>query len=179
MSYFQRIQNKAASEEQLLAANTIQFAKTDPLGIMPKKSTEGAIGFDVYSPMDVEIKPETGTIVPTYIAMELPEQFLIETSVGPLFLEVGLWVLPRSSMPLKGIYVSNSPGLVDRDYLAGKDKTGIGVILENRGTENFQIKRGDRIAQFVFVVSFAPVLEEIELKELGKSTHGGFGSTGV
>ena len=67
--------------------------------------------------------------------------------------------------------IRDSPGTIDSDY-----RGELGVILFNTGTENYRVSHGDRIAQIivspVVKATFAPV------KDLNKSSRGGFGSTG-
>jgi dUTP pyrophosphatase len=83
-------------------------------------------------------------------------------------------VRPRSGLALKhGITCLNTPGTIDSDY-----RGEVKVILANLGSEPFDVRRGERIAQLVP----APVLQsnfrEVEL--LGETSRGagGFGSTG-
>ena len=72
------------------------------------------------------------------------------------------------------ITVLNSPGTIDSDY-----RGEIGVILINHGEEKFEINRGMRIAQIVFLK--LPEIEIIESKTLSQTDRGegGFGSTGL
>jgi dUTP pyrophosphatase len=83
-------------------------------------------------------------------------------------------VRPRSGLALKhGITCLNTPGTIDSDY-----RGEVKVILANLGTEPFEVRRGERIAQLVP----APVLrahfaEVHELEETARGS-GGFGSTG-
>jgi dUTP pyrophosphatase len=74
---------------------------------------------------------------------------------------------------MHGITVLNSPGTIDSDY-----RGEIKVLLINLGENDFEIKKGDRIAQAVV----APVIQAkfIEVEELGdtKRGRGGFGGTG-
>jgi deoxyuridine 5''-triphosphate nucleotidohydrolase (dut) len=81
---------------------------------------------------------------------------------------------PRSGLALKhGITLANAPGTIDSDY-----RGALGVILLNTGTEAFQIRHGDRIAQMVV----APVVQAAFalVSELDTTARGagGFGSTG-
>jgi dUTP pyrophosphatase len=69
--------------------------------------------------------------------------------------------------------LANAPGTIDSDY-----RGALGVILLNTGTEAFQIRHGDRIAQMVV----APVVQAAFalVSELDTTARGagGFGSTG-
>jgi dUTP pyrophosphatase len=83
-------------------------------------------------------------------------------------------VRPRSGLALKhGITCLNTPGTIDHDY-----RGEVKVILANLGSEAFEVRRGERIAQLVP----APVLKATfaEIAELGETGRGsgGFGSTG-
>lgn len=83
-------------------------------------------------------------------------------------------VRPRSGLALKhGITVLNTPGTIDADY-----RGEIKIILIHLGTEEFEIKRGDRIAQLVFMK--LPTVELIEVEEINETPRGigGFGHTG-
>jgi dUTP pyrophosphatase len=64
-------------------------------------------------------------------------------------------------------------GVIDPDY------TGeIKVVLFNHGENDFEIKRGDRIAQLVLERYETPPVKEIEIIEETERGSGGFGSTG-
>ncbi len=84
-------------------------------------------------------------------------------------------VRPRSGLAVKhGVTVLNSPGTIDSDY-----RGEIKVPLINHGQAEFEIARGDRIAQMVI----APVVQaqwtEVDtLDETGRGA-GGFGSSGT
>ena len=65
-------------------------------------------------------------------------------------------------------------GVIDPDY------TGeVRVILFNQGHKNFEIKKGDRIAQLILERCETPPVVEIDTIEATKRGSGGFGSTGV
>ncbi len=72
-----------------------------------------------------------------------------------------------------GISVLNSPGIIDSDY-----RGEVKVLLVNHDSLRYTVKKGDRIAQLVFV----PVVQA-EMKLVDQLTEtergsGGFGSTG-
>jgi dUTP pyrophosphatase len=83
-------------------------------------------------------------------------------------------VRPRSGLAFKhGITVLNSPGTIDADY-----RGEVKVLLINHGTEPFEIKNGERIAQLVIAKHETAVWEiTTELSETGRGA-GGYGSTG-
>jgi len=87
---------------------------------------------------------------------------------------VGL-VFPRSGNAFKyGISLTNAVGVIDSDY------TGeIQVLLQNLDTtEPFVVKKGDRVAQLLFMPVMQARLEIVDELEKTERGAGGFGSTG-
>jgi len=83
-------------------------------------------------------------------------------------------VRPRSGLALKhGITCLNTPGTIDHDY-----RGEVKVILANLGSEPFEVRRGERIAQLVPAAVQKAAFREVEA--LGETSRGagGFGSTG-
>lgn len=128
---------------------------------LPAYATEGAAGMDVLAAEDVTLVPGARHAVATGLAVAIPHGFEIQ-------------VRPRSGLALKhGISVPNTPGTIDSDY-----RGELKVIVINHGTEAFDIRRGDRIAQLVLApVTRASWLPVAELDETARG-EGGFGSTG-
>lgn len=133
-------------------------------GQLPKYESQGASGLDVRAAIEKSIflKPGDRALVPTGIAMEIPLGFEIQ-------------VRPRSGLAFKqGISVINTPGTIDADY-----RGELKIALINLGSDVFEIKDQERIAQIVL----APVvgLQWQEVSELSSTNRGagGFGSTGV
>lgn len=84
-------------------------------------------------------------------------------------------IRPRSGLALKhGLTILNSPGTIDADY-----RGEIGVIFANLGKEEFQVKRGMRIAQMVINKYEQAVWVEVEELSSTSRGSGGFGSTGM
>lgn len=128
---------------------------------LPVYATAGAAGMDVVSAEDVTLAPGARHAVATGLAMAIPVGFEIQ-------------VRPRSGLALKhGITVPNTPGTIDSDY-----RGELKVILINHGSEDFAIRRGDRVAQLVLApVTRAGWVEVDSLDETARGA-GGFGSTG-
>lgn len=131
---------------------------------LPKYATPGSVGMDllaaIYEPL--VIKPMERCLVPTGIAIELPEGYEAQ-------------VRPRSGLALKhGITLLNTPGTIDWDY-----RGEIKVVLINLGQEDFTINRGDRIAQLVVCPVVKVEWEEVEELNQTQRSDGGFGSTGI
>ncbi|NOY75780.1 MAG: dUTP diphosphatase [Kiritimatiellaeota bacterium] len=129
--------------------------------LMPARAHEDDAAFDIRSRVDMIVEPGKPHLVPTGIFMEFPEGYEAQ-------------VRPRSGLALKhAITVLNSPGTIDAGY-----RGEVSVILLNAGAENFQISRGDRIAQMV--INKLPKVDLVAVGELSDSARGagGFGSTG-
>ena len=129
---------------------------------LPTYAHDGDAGLDLLSAIDCVIAPRARMLVPTGIAVAIPEGF-----AG--------FVLPRSGRALKdGLSFANSPGLIDAHY-----RGEIKVIAVNLDTETpIQIARGDKIAQLV--IERIERVELAEVDDLGDTARGegGFGSTG-
>ena len=128
---------------------------------LPDYATAGAAGMDVVAAEDVLLPPGGRHAVATGLAVAVPDGFELQ-------------VRPRSGLALKhGISLPNTPGTIDSDY-----RGELKIILINLGDRDFEVRRGDRIAQLVL----APVVRAVWLKvdELDETRRGegGFGSTG-
>ena len=142
-------------------SKNIQIKLLTEDSIIPKKQHELDIGYDLHSSVDIKLASKKVTRVKTAISISLPK-------------DIGGFVLPRSGLSSNHlITLINSPGLIDPGY------TGELIIpLINHGEENYKIKRGDRIAQLVFInvqnIEFEVVNNHIDTERSDK----GFGSTG-
>lgn len=80
----------------------------------------------------------------------------------------------RSGLALKK-GISAVGGVIDKNYTGD-----IGVILMNHGSDDFVIKKGDRIAQLVVHVILTP--EVVEVDDISSTyttrSSNGFGSSG-
>ena len=132
---------------------------------LPAYATPGAAGADLRANFldrgDVLVQPGARLLISTGLRLAIPAGYEVQ-------------IRPRSGLALKhGITLANAPGTIDSDY-----RGALGVILLNTGTEAFQIRHGDRIAQMVV----APVVQAAFalVSELDTTARGagGFGSTG-
>jgi dUTP pyrophosphatase len=141
---------------------TLPFKRLDPDAVLPERAHLGDAGFDLRSAIDVEVGPGERAMVPTGIAVAIPDGC------------AGL-VLPRSGLASKhGLTMANAPGLIDAGY---RGEVICAVVNLDRRMP-VKIARGDRIAQLVIVDT--PELEPGWVDELPPSSRGeaGFGSTG-
>ena len=127
----------------------------------PAYATDGAAGLDVVAAENLTLAPGQRHAVATCFAIAIPEGHEVQ-------------VRPRSGLALKhGITCLNTPGTIDHDY-----RGEVKVILANLGSEPFEVRRGERIAQLVpAAVTRASFSEVAELGETDRGA-GGFGSTG-
>jgi dUTP pyrophosphatase len=128
--------------------------------IVPTRGSDGAVGYDLYSSEDAVVPCQAGrALVGTGITVVLPQ---------------GVYgrVAPRSGLAVKHC-INVGAGVIDPDY------TGeIKVVLFNHGENDFEIKKGDRIAQLVLERCETPPIEEISIVEDTERGSDGFGSTG-
>jgi len=128
---------------------------------LPAYATAHAAGLDIVAAEDVTLVPGGRHAVATGFAIAIPEGYEVQ-------------VRPRSGLALKhGITCLNTPGTIDADY-----RGEVKIILANLGSEPFEVKRGERIAQLVpAAVQRAAFAEVDDLDETARGA-GGFGSTG-
>jgi len=141
----------------------VLITRLDPDLPLPRYAKPGDAGADIVSRIDITLAPGERALVPTGIAIALPDGYVA-------------LVHPRSGLAIKhGVTMVNSPGTVDAGY-----RGELQVILINHDrSESVSFKRGDRIAQLVIQqVERAEFVEVSELPGSGRGT-GGFGSTGV
>lgn len=140
----------------------VQIKRLDKDLPIPQYAKSGDAGVDVYARIDCTLAPGQRAMVPTGIAIALPDGYVC-------------FAHPRSGLAAKhGISIVNAPGTIDAGY-----RGEVQIILINTDTQNtFEIKRGDRIAQLVFQKVEHANFHEVE--ELPDSERGrdGFGSTG-
>lgn len=128
---------------------------------VPTCEHPGDAGFDVYARGDHVVKPGHRALIPTGVAIALPEGFVA-------------LLHPRSGLALRnGFTLLNAPGTIDAGY-----RGEISVIGLNTGDTDFSISRGDRIAQLVFLELPVTLLHEVNQLPESIRSVGGFGSTG-
>lgn len=131
---------------------------------LPHYQTDEAAGMDLYAAIDapLTLSPGSQAMVPTGLSMALPSGYEAQ-------------VRPRSGLAAKhGVTVLNTPGTIDADY-----RGEIKVILINHGSKDFEIARGERIAQMLFAPVTRAALAEVDSLPETARGEGGFGSTGT
>ena len=141
----------------------LPFVRLDPSVELPEPAHPGDAGLDLRAAADVEVAPGARAMVPTGLAVAIPEG------------HAGL-VLPRSGLASRhGLTLANAPGLIDSGY---RGPLVCAVVNLDRSSAVL-IRRGDRIAQLVIVA--LPQVRPIVVEQLPPSERGvdGFGSTGT
>ena len=146
----------------MIGAIKVLIQRLDKNLPLPQYAKPGDAGLDVYSSIDAVIKPGERALIPTGIAIALPDGYVCLAH-------------PRSGLAVKhGISIVNAPGTIDAGY-----RGEIKIILINTDlNESFEIKRGDRIAQLVFQKFESAEFEEVAQLPESERGAGGFGSTG-
>jgi len=140
----------------------VLITRLDPDLPLPRYAKGGDAGADIVSRIDITLAPGERALVPTGIAIALPDGYVA-------------LVHPRSGLAIKhGVTMVNAPGTVDAGY-----RGELQIILINHDkSESVSFKRGDRIAQLVIQkVERAEFVEVHDLPGSGRG-KGGFGSTG-
>lgn len=140
----------------------ILVQRLDPELPLPAYAHDGDAGADLLTTVDVVLAPGERAVVPTGIAIALPDGY-------------AAFVHPRSGLAARyGVSLVNAPGTVDSGY-RGEIKATL-INLDQNHPVHF--RRGDRIAQLVVQrVERASFTEVEELPETVRG-DGGFGSTG-
>lgn len=140
----------------------IALQRLDPGLPPPAYAHPGDAGADLVTAVDVELAPGERALVPTGIAVALPEGYVA-------------LVHPRSGLAARhGVSIVNTPGTVDAGY-----RGEIKVLLVNLDPrEPVSLRRGDRVAQLVVQrVERARFVEVVTLPDSPRGA-GGYGSTG-
>jgi dUTP pyrophosphatase len=140
----------------------ILVRRLDPGLPLPAYEHPGDAGADLVTAQDAEIAPGERMVLPTGIAIALPDGY-------------AAFVHPRSGLAARcGVSLVNAPGTVDAGY-----RGEIKVVVVNHDLRTPVVfRRGDRIAQLVIQrVERAGFHEVAELPGSGRG-EGGFGSTG-
>jgi dUTP pyrophosphatase len=128
---------------------------------LPTYATAGSVGFDLVCREDTEIAPRTIGFIPGNVIVQTPPGYM-------------LLVTLRSSTPRrKGLLIPHGVGIIDQDYCGEGDELKAQVY--NFRDEATLVRRGERIAQGIFVPIMRVSWHEVD--EVGKG-RGGFGSTG-
>ncbi len=143
---------------QLLEVTIRRIDKDLPL---PTYATAGSVGFDLLCREETEIAPRKLGLVPGNVIVRTPPGYMLLLTL-------------RSSTPRrKGLLIPHGLGIIDQDYCGEGDELMVQVY--NFRDEAVTVKRGERIAQGMFVPVQRVTWHEVD--DMGQG-RGGFGSTG-
>jgi len=145
-----------------MAIVQVLITRIDPSVPLPAYAKGGDAGADIVTRVDVTLQPGERALVPTGIAIALPDGYVA-------------LVHPRSGLAIKhGVTMVNAPGTIDAGY-----RGELHCIMINHDPKDaITFHKGDRIAQLVIQkVERAEFVEVKDLPGSGRGT-GGFGSTG-
>lgn len=135
----------------------VKVKKLVEWAVLPTRGSDQAAAYDLYAADSAIILPGQLRLVGTGLAIEIPPNYWIK-------------FFDRSSMGAKGVVLGG--GVIDPDY-----RKEMKVILNNLGTTNLIINRGNRIAQAVLLPRYDVSWVESDVLSDSKRV-GGFGSTG-
>ena len=140
----------------------IAVRRLDPDLPLPTYAHPGDAGADLRTTVDVSLEPGERALVPTGIAISLPEGYVA-------------LVHPRSGLAARyGLSIVNAPGTVDAGY-----RGEITVLLVNLDpSEPITLSRGDRVAQLVVQRFEHAVFVPVDDLPDSQRGAGGYGSTG-
>jgi dUTP diphosphatase len=129
---------------------------------LPAYAHPGDAGADLAAAEDVELPPGERAVVPTGVAIALPDGY-------------AAFIHPRSGLGAKlGVTIVNAPGTVDAGY-RGEIKV---TLLNTDKRDTVRLRRGDRIAQMVVQRVEHAVFHEVTALPGAARGSDGFGSTG-
>ena len=138
----------------------LKVKKLSDAATAPKRATPGAAGYDLCSAEGVVVPAGMRKMVRTDLSMAIPANHYGR-------------IAPRSGLATKkGIDIG--AGVIDEDY-----RGPVGLCIVNNGTDDFEIKVGERVAQLLLERIDTPEVEVVD--ELDDTERGGkgFGSTGT
>jgi dUTP pyrophosphatase len=129
---------------------------------LPARAHHGDAGFDLRAARDVDLAPGERAVVPTGIAIALPDGY-------------AAFVHPRSGLAARhGVTLVNAPGTIDAGY---RGEIAVTMINTDHAAP-VRFRRGDRIAQLIIQRVERAVFWEVSTLPGSARGEGGFGSTG-
>ena len=134
----------------------------DPDLPVPAYEHPGDAGLDLRSRESLRLGPGQRAMVPTGVTLALPPGYVA-------------LVCPRSGLAARhGIGLVNAPGVIDAGY---RGEISV-VIINHDPATDYEIQRGDRIAQLLVQPVSTAALVPVERLPGSHRGSDGFGSTG-
>lgn len=136
----------------------VGFEKMTTNCVLPRKMSDGAGGYDLFSPVGVTVPANSRVNIPLGLKLQIAEGYY--AIIGS-----------RSGLASRhGITVFN--GIIDSDY-----RGVVSVLVFNDSNEPYNVSVGDRIAQILFYKAYNVKFVETSLSPSVRGEMG-FGSTG-
>ena len=140
----------------------VDVRRLDPDVPLPAYARAGDAGCDLVTTVDVELAPGERAVLPTGIAIALPEGY-------------AAFVHPRSGLAAQhGVGLVNAPGTIDAGY-RGEIKV---IVINHDPRETVYLRRFDRVAQLVVQRVEQVTWRETDTLSETERGAGGHGSTG-
>ena len=143
---------------QLKRESLIRVQRLSKDAKIPTRGSRVAAGHDLYAIETLSIPANNRALIKTGLAIAVPDG-----SYGR--------IAPRSGLATKSITVD--AGVIDADY-----RGEVKVLLVNHGKMDYEVQKGDRIAQLIVERIDDQEWREVEELEETERAEKGFGSTG-
>ena len=136
----------------------LQVKMMHPSSKHPVRATDGAAGYDLYTPIAVDLGPYSQKSIPLGLAISVPQGHC-----GHL--------ADRSSLANLGLHILD--GVIDSDY-----RGEVKIVVANLCDRLHSFLAGDRVAQLILERHSTPDIQEVpEVPSTERGSHG-FGGTG-
>lgn len=108
---------------------------------LPRRATYKSAGYDIFSPVDITLKPGETVKIPTSLRVWIREDYV-------------LMVYPRSGLGFKyRLQLNNTVGVIDADYYESSNEGHIFIKITNDSNEGktVEIKKNTAFAQGIFM----------------------------
>lgn len=129
---------------------------------MPKRATRWSAGYDIFTPVKIELEPGQDIKIPTGLRVYMrPIEYLA--------------ALPRSGQGFKYyLRLANTEGVIDADYRFSDNEGHFYVKIRNEGNKKIVIDKGVGVCQVIFKKY---LLADGDSTDYGDIRNGGFGSS--
>lgn len=139
----------------------LMVAKLSENATIPTRSSKLAAGYDLYSAEDKFVPAWKNALVWTDLQIKVPHG-----TYGR--------IAARSGLSWK-YNIDIGAGVIDEDY-----RENVGVVMFNHSNDDFEVKKGTRIAQLICEKISYPKIKKLNTLYKDKiDREGGFGSSGI
>lgn len=140
------------------------YTPNNQVHISPYNAGEMSIGWDISLIQEETILPHDKLWIKTGLIIRPPFGFYFE-------------VFPRSSITkYPGLFLQNSIGVIDRDFVGMQDEIQIRLFNVSDNTYTFQ--KETRLVQLILRQHIRTEFKELPYEQLESRSRNGFGSTG-